>query len=184
MKISEKMRRRIFTDEHKARLSENKKKFWQQLNSEDRAERIRNSFGKSITRPNKSELILAEFLKPFGFKYNTCKLFISGEHRSYIPDFVHGEFHLLIEFDGRGGHDPALHRIPPNKPELDDQRDRDYEKAGYDILRIKPKYLKKGENFIRKMVNEKWGAFLDGSSVLSFGETITPSTQITFSKLD
>lgn len=107
---------------------------WQSLSSHEKEIRMR----KLNETPNESERYLAGLLDSLGFTMNVTKgRFIAG----HIPDFIHEELPLIIEYDGRGGHDPKSPWTPDTWEEchaIDDLRDRKYREEGYRVLRLTP----------------------------------------------
>ena len=131
-------------------------KFWKQqyqnLSPEEKAEFLRRTVFQGNLRPNVSERILSNYLEPLSFRYNGRGPVIINGH---FPDFVHKSLPLVIEYDGIGGHDPLVPWVPENKLELDNQRDDDYRKAGYYVLRVFPEDLEKGKELVQNKV-KKW----------------------------
>ena len=124
-------------------------KLWINYTPEERQNRLRNDLLKGSRSPNASEGKLIPILEPLGFYYNgSGPIVINGK----TPDFVHKSLPLIIEYDGGGGHDPKVPWVPDNQPELDDQRDSNYRKAEYKILRLLPEDLQKGKKHIQNKV--------------------------------
>lgn len=147
--LREKFRKAMNTPESKENCSKGQIKFLNSCTPKEREKRLRNSFFKGNQKPNVSETKLIPMLEPFGFHYNgKGPVIINGK----IPDFVHEEYLLLIEYDGIGGHDPLVTWVPDNKSQLDNQRDVIYRKAGYNVLRLYPEDLQKGKEFIQNKV--------------------------------
>lgn len=126
--------------------------YWESLNEAEKQTYLLNSMFKASQKPNISEQTLTGYLDPLGFYYTGGKSKKIAKHR---PDFTHTTYKLLIEFDGAGGHDPEVPWIPKNAGEMDNQRDRDYKKEGWEVLRILSEDLKKGQFHIQQKV-KRW----------------------------
>lgn len=127
------------------------KKRWNNLTPEERENQLRNGLYKGRRSPNLSEAKLIPMLEPLGFQYNgNGPVIINGK----TPDFIHETLPLFIEYDGEGGHDPNNPRVPENQPQLDDQRDIGYRKAGRHVLRLLPEDLWEGKEHVQNKVKE------------------------------
>ncbi len=130
---------------------------WDSLSPEERGVWLRKSVYKGNRRPNISESQVLVYIEPLGFIYNG-----NGPKRitGHYPDFIHNTYPFLIEYDGKGGHDPDIPQIPNNQPERDNQRDTDYQQKGYHILRLLPEDLKLGEEHIQDKAKTWMGKYL------------------------
>jgi len=136
--------------------SEGQKRLWRDYSLEERENRLRGGAFKALTQssrhPNTSETRLIPILGSVGFQYVGSLTVLVGGHN---PDFIRSSDSLIIEYDGWAGHNPGSRFTPDTWEQClanDDKRDADYRSAGYDVLRILPEHLNKGEDFIHNMV--------------------------------
>lgn len=139
--------------------SDGQKKRWANFTEEEKRIEYNKKLGSVRRKPNRAEQLLSEILSDLGFKYNR-KMW---KGRAFIPDFVHVNHPLVIEYDGMGGHDANVLRALSGgeliiTQEEIDQRDNDrddfYRSLGYHVLRIFPEDLKEGRLLIRNKVTE------------------------------
>lgn len=138
--------------------SEGQKRLWRNYSLEERENRLRGGAFKALAqvrrRPNTSEARLISILEPVMFRYVGAQTLLIGGHN---PDFIHLSDLLVIEYDGWAGHHPDSPRTPDTWEEClarDDKRDADYQSVGYNVLRILPEHLDRGEEFVQNMVRE------------------------------
>ena len=127
------------------------------MTKEEKRTFLKKTIYKGNLRPNISEQFILDNVKGLGFKYNgRGPKFINGK----VPDFVHSEKSLIIEFDGVGGHDPDLPWVPDNIGEIDYERNKMYRKNGYKILSLNESDIEFGSEYITTKV-ENWVSCLD-----------------------
>ena len=153
LRASNLTRGRVASEEERLHVSEALKKYWASLYRKEKAYQMQLRLGKARCRPNKSERLLSGYLEELDFCFNSVPL--SPSHR--VPDFLHREEPLIIEFDGGGGHNPRLPWVPENKPELDNLRDQEYRLLGYKVLRLHKEDLLAGETHVQTIVHD-WTA--------------------------
>lgn len=132
------------------------RKYWNSLTSERKTAHGRRgglAALKKLQTPNKQEVWLSKILNQYGFSFNNVFRVISysqilNRKRAMVPDFIHSNLPILIEFDGRGGHDVSVPWVPKNQPQLDDERDSLYQENGYEVIRFTHADLELGETYI------------------------------------
>jgi very-short-patch-repair endonuclease len=135
-------------------ISVGTKKSWDVYSTTEKEKRVRICSRALNVHPNNPEKLLIKFFKKFKlpFKYTGDKPYpgLGGK----MPDFVNEKDKQIIEYDGYAGHNPSHTWVPDNQPQLDDERDNIYHDAGYDVLRLLPKDLQKGEEFVKNKIKE------------------------------
>ncbi len=143
------------------------RKYWDGLTPEQKSAHGRRgglAALKKLQTPNKQEVWLSKVLSLHGFSFNNVFRVVSyskilNRERAMVPDFIHSKLPILIEFDGRGGHDVSIPWVPENQPLLDDERDILYKESGYEIIRFKSEDLELGEVHIIEQVERVLGIF-------------------------
>lgn len=146
------------SDEAKRNVGEGGRRRWAAYTEEERKEMIYKLRIKS--RPNKTEIIIEEMVKPLGFVYNkrvTCSGYskILGRVRSIIVDFVHVKYPMILQYDGWGGHGPSNSRLPRNVTELDSERDKICSDNDLYTICILTSDLNKGREYVISKVRKE-----------------------------
>lgn len=142
--ISNAMKDKLKSDEHKKKLSESKQEMWNNLTQEQRVNRLKHWWNQRT--PNKKEELLDKLLTQwYGDKFRFVgdgKIFIGN----MVPDFIgHGK--LIIELFGDYWH----------KPEDEDKRATHFAKYGYKTL-----VVWENELCNKNLVKQKVESFING----------------------